>query len=226
MSIAGNSTATSRASQGNGTPTLRDQAYVALRDMLVTLEIPPGGPINEQQVARQLDLGLTPVRQALRRLEAERLVAIHPRRGTFATDVHITDLGKIAEIRVDLESLAAACAADRATGSDRRMLQGLLDEIRRVSDEDTDTLMDLDSRMHRAIYQCAHNDYLAETLTEYHNLMARIWYLFADRLPTPPRLMEEHVPLLEAILASDPGKARTLAAHHVNGFAEAVKATL
>lgn len=211
--------------QQEATP-LRDQAYVGLRDMLVTLEIPPGGPINEEQVTHRLGLGRTPVRQALRRLEAERLVAIHPRRGTFATDVHITDLSQIAEIRLHLESHAAGWAAKRATPADRQALRQLLAEIQDASGEDAAVLMDLDSRMHRTIYQCAHNDYLESTLTEYHNLMARIWYLFAHRLPTASRLMEDHAPLVEAIIAGEPDKARDLAAGHVNDFEAAVKAVL
>lgn len=211
--------------QQEATP-LREQAYIALRDMLVTLEIPPAGPINEEQVTQRLGLGRTPVRQALRRLEAERLVAIHPRRGTFATDVHITDLSQIAEIRVHLESHAASCAAERATDGDRQALQHLLAEIQAASGADAATLMDLDGRMHRTIYQCAHNDYLEATLTEYHNLMARIWYLFAHRLPTASSLMEEHAPLVETIIAGERDKARDLAALHVTNFEAAVKAVL
>lgn len=205
---------------------LREQAYIALRDMLVTLQIPPGGPINEEALTQQLGLGRTPVRQALRKLEAERLVAIHPRRGTFATDLHITDLSQIAEIRVHLEAQAAYWAAQRATPANREALRELLAEIENAPGDDAATLMDLDSRMHRTIYHCAHNDYLEATLTEYHNLMARIWYLFADRLPTASRLMEDHAPLVEAIIAGEHDKARDLAAHHVTGFEAAVKAVL
>lgn len=207
-------------------PPLREQAYTALRDMLVTLEIPPGSPINEEQITRQLGLGRTPVRQALRRLETERLVVIHPRRGTFATDLHLTDLSQIAEIRVHLEARAAYWAAQRATPADQRSLRELLTEIDRTSGDDATTLMHLDSRMHRTIYQCAHNEYLETTLTEYHNLMARIWYLFAPRLPEASQLMEEHGPLVEAILAGEHDQAHELAARHVAGFEAAVKAVL
>ena len=98
--------------------------------------------------------------------------------------------------------------------------------MKNASGEDPETLMDLASRMHRAIYQCAHNDYLEATLTEYHSLMARIWYLVAHRLPTASRLMEDHAPLIEAIIAGDRDEVRDLATHHANGFAAAVKAVL
>lgn len=223
----------SGAVKGNGTSDarhemspLRDQAYTALRDMLITLEIPPGSPINEEQITRQLGLGRTPVRQALRRLETERLVAIHARRGTFATDLHLTDLSQIAEIRMHLEARAAYWAAQRATAPDKHSLQELLAEIERTPGDDATALMHLDSRMHRTIYECAHNAYLQTTLTEYHNLMARIWYLFAPRLPEVSRLMEEHGPLVQAILAGEHDRAHELAARHVTDFEAAVKAVL
>ncbi|QGK70482.1 FCD domain-containing protein [Allosaccharopolyspora coralli] len=205
---------------------LRDQAYVALRDKLVMLEIPPGAPIHEEEITSSLGLGRTPVRQALRRLEVERLVAIHPRRGTFAADVHITDLSQIAEIRLHLESQAAGWAAQRATQEERDTLRSLLVEMQQAESDDPAKLMELDSGMHRTIYQCAHNAYLEGSLTELHNLMARIWYLFAPRLPQAARLMEDHAPLVEAIIAGDRDKAQHLAARHVSDFESAVKAVL
>lgn len=66
-----------------------ERAYLAIHDMLVSLEIRPGAPINEDRLTRQLGIGRTPVREALKRLETERLVVIYPRRGSFATDIHI-----------------------------------------------------------------------------------------------------------------------------------------
>ena len=64
---------------------LADRAYLALRDRLITLQIRPGEPIDDGQIARELEVGRTPVREALKRLEDDRLVIAYPRRGTFAT---------------------------------------------------------------------------------------------------------------------------------------------
>ena len=82
---------------------LADRAYLALRDRLITLQIRPGEPIDDGQIARELDVGRTPVREALKRLENDRLVIAYPRRGTFATSVDITDLAHINEIRLQLD---------------------------------------------------------------------------------------------------------------------------
>src|SRR5262249_58695684 len=73
-------------------PSFAEQAYEIIRDRLVMLEIRPGSPINDDQLGRELGLGRTPVREALKHLERERLVVVYPRRGTFATEINITDL--------------------------------------------------------------------------------------------------------------------------------------
>ena len=64
---------------------LAERAYRAIRDRLVMLEIRPGAPINEEQLGQSLGVGRTPVREALKRLQYERLITTYPRRGTFAT---------------------------------------------------------------------------------------------------------------------------------------------
>ena len=90
---------------------LADRAYEGLRDRIVTLQITPGEPIDEDGVARELGMGRTPVREAIKRLALENLVTVFPRRGTFASDINITDLAQISDVRSVLEGHAAARAA-------------------------------------------------------------------------------------------------------------------
>src|SRR3954447_8545620 len=102
---------------------LAERAYLAIRDQLIMLDIPPGEPIDDDQLAKSLGVGRTPVREALKRLEGDRLVVSYPRRGTFATGMDITDLAHISEIRVQLEPLAARRAAERAPREVRAALE-------------------------------------------------------------------------------------------------------
>ena len=90
---------------------LADRAYRAIQDRLVRLDIRPGAPINEEDLRLSLGLSRTPVREALKRLEHERLVVAYPRRGTFATEINVTDLSHISEVREVIEPAAAASAA-------------------------------------------------------------------------------------------------------------------
>ena len=209
---------------------LAEQAYQTIADRLVTLQIHPGAPINDEQLAQELELGRTPVREALKRLESERLVVAYPRRGTFASEVHITDLGHISEVRQQLEPLAAGLAARRVTAKQRVELTELASELEFLGDPHPPmpphAMVRLDMRLHRAVYAASGNPYLADTLIRYDNLATRIWCLFLDRLPTLADHVAEHSALVDAILAGDPDQAAAHAAAHVSGFEAAVRAII
>ncbi|RFC77674.1 GntR family transcriptional regulator [Streptomyces sp. AcE210] len=204
---------------------LAERAYRAIRDQLVMLDIRPGAPINEDQLAQSLGVGRTPVREALKRLQYERLVTTYPRRGTFATEVNITDLAHISEVRLELEPLAAARAARRATAEDRAALTAVRRELAGVDPrhDDAAELMHLDLKVHRAVYAATHNPYLEDTLIRHDNLATRIWCLFIDRLADMAGHVEEHGPLIDAIVAGEPDAAAQIARAHVEGFERAVR---
>jgi DNA-binding GntR family transcriptional regulator len=205
-----------------------ERAYRAIRDQLVMLDIRPGEPINEDRLAQSIGVGRTPVREALKRLQYERLITTYPRRGTFATDVNITDLGHISEVRQELEPLAAAQAAHRATPADRAALTALRHQLSTADAREADTteLMRLDLQVHRAIYTTTHNPFLADTLVRYDNLATRIWCLFLHRLSNMAGHVGEHGPLIEAIVAGDADTSARLARSHVKGFEQAIRAAI
>jgi DNA-binding GntR family transcriptional regulator len=204
---------------------LADRAYAELRDRIVTLTIAPGAPINEDALGRELAMGRTPVREAIKRLALERLVTVFPRRGTFASEINITDLAAISDVRVQLEGHAARRAAERLTAAQRAELDGLVDQID-ASGGDPDTLMRLDATIHRFVYACAANPYLQETLERYLNLSLRIWYLVLDRLPHLFDRVHEHRDLLLAIREGDGERAARIAGEHVAVFESEIRGVL
>jgi DNA-binding GntR family transcriptional regulator len=213
---------------------LAEIAYEGLRDRLLRLQIKPGESIDEDRIGRELGIGRTPVREAIKRLALEKLVNIYPRRGTFASDINITDLSDISDIRAALESHAAGRAAERLTREQHVELQALLVELgsvrarpeSRLQDIERPALMDLDARVHRFIYRCADNPYLSETCERYFNLSLRIWYLALDRMPALSAHILEHRALLDAIAAGDPQLARETATEHVQTFERSIRAVL
>jgi DNA-binding GntR family transcriptional regulator len=213
---------------GPGPTSLADKAYLAIRDQLIMLDIRPGDPIDDDELARSLGMGRTPVREALKRLEGDRLVVSFPRRGTFATGMDIADLAHISEIRVQLEPLAARRAAERAPGATRAELDDLASRIEDldVAHNDRTELMRWDLRVHRAIYQAANNPHLVDVLVRYVNLATRIHCMFLDRLSTVDMHVREHVELLRAIAAADADRADDLAREHVLGFERAIRAVI
>ena len=177
----------------------------------MTLRIAPGAPIDEDLIGRELEMGRTPVREAIKRLALENLVTVFPRRGTFASEINITDLAHISDVRAQLEGHAAYRAAERITDAQRAELSGLLEELQASrGTDDLESLMELDARVHRFIYRCAANPFLEETLGRYFNLSLRIWYLVIDRLPHLFARVHEHQDVLLAIAA---GQADAGAGH-------------
>lgn len=205
-----------------------DQAYLVIQDKLIMLDIRPNDAIVESELAAQLKLGRTPVREALKRLEADRLVVSFPRRGTFATGVDVADLRHISQIRVNLEPVAARTAADTASAAVRAHLLELADRTDALEIEaiDRHELMRWDLRVHRAIYRAAGNPHLEDVLIRYDNLATRIFCLFLDRLPTVARHVGEHTELLRTIANGDGNAAAEIALEHVTGFEAAIRAII
>ena len=207
---------------------LADFAYQRLKDKLITLEIRPGEPINDGQLAAELGAGRTPVREALKRLETDHLVVSYPRRGTFATVVDITELAAISEIRQLLEPLAARRAAENASGPVRAELRAKAAEIARLEGSGLSRreLMRLDMSVHKLIYRAAGNAHLEDVLVRYDNLATRIWCLVIDKLPDLAGHITEHTKLLEAIADGDAETAAELTLEHVNSFETAIRRVL
>jgi DNA-binding GntR family transcriptional regulator len=218
---AGASTAT------GGTELMADRAYVDLRDRIVTLRIAPGAPINEDALGQELEMGRTPVREAIKRLALENLVTVFPRRGTFASEINITDLADISDVRAHLEAHAAGRAAERLTPAHRAELDQLLAALDEAEgSDDADALMALDARVHRFIYRASGNPYLEETLGRYLNLSLRIWHLVLDRLPHLFARVHEHRELLERIREGDGDGARRVVVEHVATFEREIRSVL
>jgi DNA-binding GntR family transcriptional regulator len=201
---------------------LAERAYYLIRDRILTLVIAPGAAIHEERLCADLGLGRTPVREAIKRLESERLVVIYPRRGTFATEINTTDHALIADVRRQLEAHAAGRAAERANRADGEVLGRLRAGMAGLGREDLSELMRLDAAIHRAIYRASHNPYLEATLGQYYNLSLRLWYVFIDRVEDVGGHVAGHAPLIDAILGGDAAEASRLAAAHVDGFEVAV----
>jgi DNA-binding GntR family transcriptional regulator len=210
-----------------GAETNADRAYEVVRDRLVMLEIRPGEPINDDRLAGELGLGRTPVREALKRLERDRLVIAYPRRGTFAAAVDMTDLADISEIRKKLEPTAAVRAARTASAEARARLSGLAAGIGAIDDtDDPRDVLRHDVRVHREIYRASGNPHLEQILVSLDAHATRIWCLFLDRLPDVAGHVREHVALIEAITAGDEATAEALTLAHVAGFESAIRALL
>jgi DNA-binding GntR family transcriptional regulator len=205
---------------------LADRAFHAIRDKIVSLELPPGAVVHEAGLMAELGIGRTPIREAVRMLEQARLVEVYPRRGVFVTSVNISDLADLSEVREALEPHAARLAAERASDDERRELAALIEEAGRKDKLDRRALIDLDHRIHACVYRCTHNAFLEASLEEYYVLALRIWFLALDRVEHLDEAVSEHGELLEAIRDGDGARAEQAMRRHVQGFEQAVRKAL
>jgi DNA-binding GntR family transcriptional regulator len=204
------------------------EAYRALKDMIVALELAPGARLDERGLADRLGVGLTPVRQALRRLEWEGLVAILPRRGTRVAPLDEADLERIYGMRSLLEPLAArraAACADTGLRADledvaRRTREALADPV-----ADGPALIRLDRELHRLLWAMADDAMLERTLEWLYSHVVRRWYAAIDRVDGLTVAIADHLPIADAVLAGDADAAERGMAAHVARFQRSMERT-
>jgi DNA-binding GntR family transcriptional regulator len=210
------------APPAEATPTaglVAERAYVELRDRIVRLRLAPGTVLREDELMRELEIGRTPLREAVKRLALENLVAVQPRRGTFVTAVEAADIVNITEVRAELEGYAAELAALRMDGEARVVVEALLEEVETLTGpHEQEWLMSLDERIHRFVWETSDNPYLVSTLERYFTHSLRIWYLVLERVPGLGHAVHDQAHLLEALLERDGSRARSIMREHVLAF--------
>jgi DNA-binding GntR family transcriptional regulator len=205
---------------------LSEKAYRLIKKKVITLELPPSAVIDEHVLMQQLDLGRTPIREALQRLDSEGLVTVVPRRGTFVSDISVTDLQKIFELRIILEGFCARLAAKRISEDQIEKMEGVLRDLQELRDGNPPALISIDKRFHKLLYRAADNEFLAETLDRLYDLSLRLWYLVLNRLDDVRGAIEQHREVLDALKGGDEAHAELLVQTHIVEFQRKIKAAL
>jgi DNA-binding GntR family transcriptional regulator len=213
---------------------LSQKAYEIIKRKIATLELPPGSVIDENKLQEELNLGRTPIREGLQRLAQEQLVTIIPRRGMFVTEIAITDLQRLFEVRLTLEGLAVKLAAQRGTAKHWDQMQAVLNEVinRNPATIDPTCLPEIDESCHNIIYQATDNHFLKDTLATLYTLNLRLWYLYlaklGDRTNTivEYKHIVEHQNILDALRQRDGDLAKQLMAEHIELYQSSIKAVM
>src|SRR5918999_2449098 len=148
---------TTQVPDTTATRLVAERAYEELRDRIVTLHLPPGTVVREDELMHEMGIGRTPLREAVKRLALENLVEVQPRRGTFVTAVEAADIQNITEVRAELEGYAAELAALRLDPDTRATAEALIKEIEELGQQEQQRLMGVDERIHRFTWGAAHN---------------------------------------------------------------------
>jgi DNA-binding GntR family transcriptional regulator len=196
-----------------------ETAYRSLKEKIIRLELPPASLLSEAQLMAELELGRTPIREALQRLALDNLVVILPRRGTIVADLNMHDLQKIFEVRLQLEPFTCRLAAVRATTQQIVAMEALFvatDDIIRTGDNYQ--LIRLDHKAHLLLAQAAHNEFLQETLDRLYSHVLRLWYVSLHRVGRMREAIEEHRQIVAAVKAGDGERAAEIMRQHILHF--------
>jgi DNA-binding GntR family transcriptional regulator len=191
-------------------------AYEQIRRMILSGSIAQGSTIAEAELVRELGMSRTPVREALRRLEAENYVRSADRR-YVVIELSEQDLINVYRVRAALEGLAAEHAAALATRTDLARLEDLYEGMERARDRDDEAeLTRLNSQFHAAVAQASGNTYLQGMLDNIHDVFERFR---ATAVAQPGRRDDahsEHGQLIKALRDQDAPRARAIAEQHVH----------
>ncbi|MBN1332491.1 MAG: GntR family transcriptional regulator [Synergistales bacterium] len=205
--------------------TSADYAYQELRHKIITKQLQPGQRLPEVNIAVQMGVSRTPVREALRRLASEGLVMIIPNSGARLAAPTAREIEDTYLVRDRLESLAIGLAAERITERHlRRLEETLIDENRAVEEKDLETYLEVNETFHKTIADASGNRVLAEYV---ENILARTnaYVVFYDpfyELSSFPSV-EEHRAILNALRHHDVERSVELVQHHLKNSVEGLR---
>jgi DNA-binding GntR family transcriptional regulator len=201
-----------------------DLAYERIKQGILALRYPPGEKLSEVRLAAELQLGRSPIRSALSRLEGENWVKVFPQSGTFVREVDPLEVEELAELRLLLETHTTRIAAMHISASELELLRGEFDVLKSKGAEDHITdFWALDDHFHSSIYRVAGNRRIEEIL---RNLKDQIRWVRAATATLPGRVTESLLEMdrvLNAMEARDPEAAADAMSRHIGNIATSFK---
>lgn len=208
-----------------GHRTLAEKAYETLHAAIVTGRLRPGARLPIEELAEHLDMSPMPIREAVRRLDAVGLVENVPHRGARVTELSVTDLAEVYEVRMSLEKLAIRRAATRFTDARAREAQALLEGLEDRPDDTSVATSQAHMAFHFALYEAADSAWLLRLIRPAWQVSER----YALEWPEVRQLQgraAEHREMLAACVAADPDRAAIALYEHLattaNNLAQAM----
>jgi GntR family transcriptional regulator, rspAB operon transcriptional repressor len=190
---------------------LRDNIYDAIRADILTCRLAPGEELREQELAAQFEVSRAPVRDALLRLQQDRLITVHPRQGYSVNQVSISDARNLFEFRMVMEPACCSLAAERASAD----LRTGLDKFRHFEPE-SDFIV-YNRAFHAAVAHASCNVRMADAVCDLIDQAERLVRVSLANVKgrNPAQLVAEHVELIDAIQSRDSRTAARLMRDHV-----------
>ena len=187
---------------------LADRAYREIEERIVTLALAPGEVLSEAGLSSALDIGRTPVREALQRLAREGLVVVLARRGLFVAEFNVQSQLRLLEVRREVERLMARSAASRASSSEREQFETTATRIRGAAAAGDDIeFMRLDRTFNALVASAARNEFADKTIALMAGHCRRFWFMHNRHVDDLDATAEAHAQVAAAIAAGDDERA-------------------
>jgi DNA-binding GntR family transcriptional regulator len=192
-----------------------------LRALILDGQLQPGARLPLTDIAASLGVSVMPVREALSRLEAERLVVMRPRRGAIVARLTVEDAEEIYAMRVALEALCARRAAERLRPSDVADLEDIFRQLETAHETDNlDAFIACDRAFHSHLYEISGRDRLVRNIHDLQDRCRRYLPHLYHGWEMAENPVEAHRPLLTAIQARDPVLVERLTREHMQQAAD------
>lgn len=200
----------------NDAPSLDKLAYEKIKDAILSFAFLPNQSLVESELAAQLAISKTPVRDALMHLEQEGLVTRVPYKGTYVSDITSRDMADIYQIRIALEGLAVQLATDLMTDDDLTLMEALIFEhTEMLNRKDIAAAWHINNRFHNVIINRCPNTHLKHMLGELDDQMKRYQILSISQGLRKEKSIPEHKMVLEALQAGASQKAKQAMCSHL-----------
>jgi DNA-binding GntR family transcriptional regulator len=196
-----------------------DFAYLRLREMIMSGELAPGEVLNQAALAPAIGISTTPLREALRRLKSEGLVELDAHRDARVSPLTAEQARDLLELRMSLDPLAAALAAERRSSAEILQMRAALRDLRPLPVSPTFTDLVAHRRFHTAIYTASRNELLISTLDGLWDTADRYRRLALSEVRDPAereRTASEHEQLLHCVINRDAARAAEVMRQHID----------
>ena len=195
---------------------LRDVVFYTLRQAILKGELKPGERLMEMQLANQLGVSRTPIREAIRKLELEGLVLMIPRRGAVVAKITEKDLRDVLEVRTSLEKLAIELACQRMPDETIPDLRQALEAFKEaLKKEDLTAQAEKDEQFHDVIFKSTGNQRLIQMLNNLREQMYRYRLEYLKECGAHGGRVEGHEAIIQALSVKDKEKAADIIARHI-----------
>lgn len=210
-----------RGGEGPKFRTKAELVYEELREAVVTGRLVPGQRIDQDSLANDYGVSMMPVRQALVRLESQRLVESRPHHGVLVASMSAEDMEEIYAMRALLEQLVAGRAAERITEESLAALDSLLQaQDQAIDDGDFGLYVRLDRRFHRELYGASNMRRACDSIEDLRDASDRYVHVYAAHRGRSNGAIEEHRKMIIAARARDAAVLGELCKEHVRAASE------